>query len=140
MSVKVNIYYHSKKKKKKKINYFSVIYWNKYVHYLYQSYLLIFLKKKKHSNFNLLIINYLVLKKVPIVQHFLFGSLISFNESEEKPVLATMVGAASSIAPTSSSIGSIGMGPGLSSTSTVLPSTSYYTSHRSINQLKNRYS
>jgi len=81
-----------------------------------------------------------VLKKVPIVQHFLFGSLISFNESEEKPILATMVGAASSIAPTSSSIGSIGMGPGLSSTSTVLPSTSYYTSHRSINQLKNRYS
>ncbi len=85
-------------------------------------------------------INYLVLKKVPIVQHFLFGSLINFNESKEKPVLATMVGAASAIAPTSSSIGSIGMGPGLGSASTVLPTTSFYGSHRSINQLKNRYS
>jgi len=69
----------------------------------------------------------------------LFGSLINFNESEEKPVLATMIGASASITPTASSIGSIGMGPGLASTSTVLPSTSYYNGHRSIDQLKNRF-
>lgn len=79
---------------------------------------------------------YTVLKKVPIVQHFLFGSLINFNECEEKPIMATMMGAAASISPSSSSIG---LGPGLASTSTVLPTTSYYNSHRSIDQLKNRY-
>lgn len=78
-----------------------------------------------------------VLKKVPIVQHFLFGSLLNFNESEEKPLLATMIGATTSISPSSSSIG---MGPGLSSTTTIVqPMATTFQTNRSLNPLQNRF-